>query len=180
MGLATHLGPWLLGTVKNTTNVYSGTLSNVGASIVAQTKVVAYGDAANSKAFTLPAGSLITSIQLIQTTTFTGSTGSFNISLLQASYPSSTPSSATQIATQSITTGTAGILTFAPGTAAQAQLFANVDGSTAAGAASATIPLDVNIYYTCTSLTAGAGVLVIAYMVRNPDGTYLPTYTTAP
>ena len=37
MGFATHLGPWLLGTVKNTTGTTAGTIRNMGATIVAQT-----------------------------------------------------------------------------------------------------------------------------------------------
>ena len=37
MGFATHLGPWLLGTVKNTTGTTAGTVRNMGATIVAQT-----------------------------------------------------------------------------------------------------------------------------------------------
>jgi len=37
MGFATHLGPWLLGTVKNTTGTTAGTIRNMGATTVAQT-----------------------------------------------------------------------------------------------------------------------------------------------
>ena len=36
MGFATHLGPWLLGTVKDTTGTTAGTVRNTGATIVAQ------------------------------------------------------------------------------------------------------------------------------------------------
>ena len=36
MGFASHLGPWLLGTVKNTTGTTAGTIRNMGATIVAQ------------------------------------------------------------------------------------------------------------------------------------------------
>ena len=195
MGLATHLGPWLLGTVKNTTNAFSGTLSNVGATTVAQSKLINYNDNSNgfTKAFVLPAGALITSIQLIQTTTFTGTTGNLNISITSASYP--TPAATgTTIATNAITTGTAGILTFTPGTATQASYFSNVSYPSIyvpntnlapnqpplVLASGATFPLDAIIYYTTNSLTAGVGTLVIAYMVRNLDGTYLPQYNTAP
>jgi len=37
MGFATHLGPWLLGTVKNTSGTTAGTVQNTGCTIVAQT-----------------------------------------------------------------------------------------------------------------------------------------------
>ena len=187
MGLATHLGPWLLGTVKNTTNVFSGTLSNVGATIVAQSKLINYNDNSNgfTKAFVLPAGALITSIQLIQTTTFTGSTGNLNISITPATYP--TPAATgTTIATNAITTGTAGILTFTPGTATQASYFSNVsypniyNPATNPPTPPTSPPLDAIIYYTTNSLTAGVGTLVITYMVRSFDGTYLPQYNTVP
>ena len=36
MAFATRLGPWLLGTVKNTTGTTAGTINNLGATIVAQ------------------------------------------------------------------------------------------------------------------------------------------------
>ena len=37
MGFATHLGPWLLGTIKNTTGTTVGTIENLGATVVSQT-----------------------------------------------------------------------------------------------------------------------------------------------
>ena len=37
MGFATHLGPWLLGTVRNTTGTTVGTIENCGATVVSQT-----------------------------------------------------------------------------------------------------------------------------------------------
>lgn len=158
MGLATHLGPWLLGTVRNTTGTTAGTIRNLGATSVSQTKAVAFGDAAASQAFVLPAGSMITSIQLMQTTTYTsGTSGTFTV-LLNAS----------QIGQLTITTGTAGILSITPDTAARTAVFANV-GTT-----------DAIITYTGATLSAGAGVLVVNYVVRQSDGTYLPTSFTGP
>ena len=56
MGFATHLGPWLLGTVKNTTGTTAGTIKNTGCTVVAQSKAVAFGDSAASLAAALPAG----------------------------------------------------------------------------------------------------------------------------
>ena len=152
MGYATHLGPWLLGTVKETSGTATGTVRNTGCTIVAQNKTVAFGDASASTAFVVPAGSLITAVQLIQTTTFTsGTTGTFTVLL-----------NGTQIGQASVTTGTAGILTLTPATAARAALFYNV-GAT-----------DATMTYTSATMTAGAGTLVMAYMVRNADGSAFP------
>ena len=36
MGIATHLGPWLLGTVKDTSGTTAGTVRNIGATMVTQ------------------------------------------------------------------------------------------------------------------------------------------------
>ena len=70
MGFATHLGPWLLGTVKDTTGTTAGTVRNTGATIVAQTNTASFTFAAiNSSltgtAFCLPAGALITGCQFL-------------------------------------------------------------------------------------------------------------------
>lgn len=156
MGFASHLGPWLLGTVKNTTGTTAGTIRNMGATIVAQTDTVNYNDTAASVAFVLPAGALITSIQIIQTTTFTGTSGVITLYL----------NGTALTATSAITGGTAGTIILTPSSAAQAALYNNV-GST-----------DAIITYTPASsgsLSAGVGTLVCAYMVRNFDGASNPT-----
>ena len=79
MGFATHLGPWLLGTVKNTTGTTAGTIQNTGATAVTQTKKVVYtgtvaAATATTTLFTIPAGSQITSIHIDTLVAFTGST----------------------------------------------------------------------------------------------------------
>jgi hypothetical protein len=154
MGFASHLGPWLLGTVKNTTGTTAGTIQNMGASTVCQTKAVVYNDAAASTAFVLPAGALLLEVYLNQaTTTFTsGSTGTFTVYL-----------NGTSIGALSITTGTAGILSITPSTQAQAALWANV-GST-----------DAVITYTGATLSAGSGILIGKYSVRGSDGVMYPS-----
>jgi len=158
MALATHLGSWLLGTVKNTTGTTAGTIRNVGFTQSAQNAVVAYNDTAATQAFVLPAGSIIFGIELYQTTTLTsGSSCTFTVYI-----------NGTAVATAAtITTGTAGILEFTPGSAAQAAVWANVGTS------------DVIIPYTGATLSAGAGALVIKYGVRQSDGTYVPAYNQA-
>ena len=79
MGFATHLGPWLLGTVKNTTGTTAGTIQNTGSASVTQTKKVVYtgsvaAAAVTTTLFTLPAGAQINSIHIDTLVAFTGST----------------------------------------------------------------------------------------------------------
>jgi hypothetical protein len=79
MGFATHLGPWLLGTVKNTTGTTAGTIQNTGVTLVSQTKKVVYtgtvaATTATTTLFTIPAGAQIVSIFIDTLVAFTGST----------------------------------------------------------------------------------------------------------
>jgi hypothetical protein len=73
MGFATHLGPWLLGTVKNTTGTTSGTIRNMGATTVAQEVQVVFGTLTGT-AFVLPAGSLVTDVKVVTSTVFSAAT----------------------------------------------------------------------------------------------------------
>ena len=157
MAIASHLGSWLLGTVKHTTGTTAGTIRNMGATTVAQNSSVLYTDTASSVADVLPAGALITRIQFITTTAFS-SAATITLSI-----------GGTAITTAStITTAGANAVAIAATTGAAA-LVANV-GST-----------DAIVTYTIggTALSSGAGVLVIEYVVRNSDGTYNPTAYTA-
>jgi hypothetical protein len=157
MGLASHFGPWRLGTVPNTTGTTAGTIRNMGATIVAQTANVAFGDASSSQAVVLPAGALITAMQLITTTAFSSAA---TITLSIGGTAISTASTVTNAGTNAIAVAA---------TTGAAALVSNV-GST-----------DAIVTYTVggTSLTTGTGILVIAYMVRLSDGTYNPTSQTA-
>ena len=78
MGFATHLGPWLLGTIKNTTGTTVGSIRNTGATLVSQTFKKDYtGQAASATTDTicvLPAGSQIVNIFVDTLVAFTGST----------------------------------------------------------------------------------------------------------
>ena len=78
MGFATHLGPWLLGTVRNTTGTTVGTIENCGATVVSQTFKKNYaGQAASATTDTiavLPAGAQIINIFVDTLVAFTGST----------------------------------------------------------------------------------------------------------
>jgi hypothetical protein len=155
--MATHLGPWLLGTVKNTTGSTAGLVRNMGATVVSQDKATAYNDAASTLAFALPAGALITGLQYVTTATFSAAT------TLTVSINGTAINSATTVTS---------INSYTPtyvASAAVQSLLRNV-GTT-----------DALVTYTLTgtSLTTGAGTLIINYVVRNADGTYTPTSALA-
>ena len=158
MAFASHLGPWLLGTVKNTTGTTAGTVRNMGATTVGQTATVTYSDAATTTAFWIPAGSLITNIAFYTASGITGTTPTLTV------YVNSTAVTGAQSLTSA--TAFAASISFL---ASAASTIANVGSS------------DVAIKYTVggTSLSAGSGTLVVEYLVRNPDGTANPASTAA-
>ena len=158
MGFATHLGPWLLGTVKDTTGTTAGTIRNTGATVVSQSKSVLYTDiTAGTVAFTIPAGSQIL-------------TATFNTTV---AYATTTPtyalfSNAVAINTAangSVFTNT-GIVNLLLGNnnAAGAVLCNNVGTG------------DAIITFTQANVTAtsGAGVLTVRYVVKDSDGSANP------
>lgn len=73
MGFATHLGPWLLGTVKNTTGTTAATTRNTGCTVVSQSKDVVFGTLTGN-AISIPAGAQITSVRVVTTTVFSAAT----------------------------------------------------------------------------------------------------------
>jgi hypothetical protein len=75
MGFATHLGPWLLGTVKDTTGTTAGTVRNTGASVVTQQITLVAGSAVTCW---IPAGSIISNVQAYMTT---GAAGTPNVTV---------------------------------------------------------------------------------------------------
>ena len=159
MGFATHLGPWLLGTVKNTTGTTAGTIRNMGATVVSQSKAILYTDiTAATVAFTIPAGSQIL-------------TASFNTTV---AYATTTPtyalfSNAVAINTAAngstfTNTGIVNIL-LGNNSAAAAVLCNNVGTS------------DAIITFTQANVTAtsGAGVLTLTYVVKDSTGSANPS-----
>jgi hypothetical protein len=151
MGFASHLGPWLLGTVKNTTGTTAGTIQNMGATIVSQQVVIGTTGTA-ATAFVLPAGATITSI-LFNCTTLYGA-GTLKLSI-----------GATDITnTATLPTSTTGVVAFTLGAAS----------ATAAGLINNVGSTDAIVTYTLASATTGAGTIVIAYVVRNSDGAANP------
>lgn len=158
MALASHLGPWLLGTVKNTTGTTAGTIRNMGITESVQIAPIAYTDGAATQAFVLPAGAILLELYVFQSgATYTsGSSGTITVNM-----------NGTAIGAVTITTGTAGILGINPSTLAQTALWANV-GTT-----------DAIISTTNATLTAGSGLLIAYYAVRNSDGTYVASAQNA-
>jgi hypothetical protein len=171
MGFATHLGPWLLGTVKNTTGTTVGTIRNTGATLVSQTLKKDYtGQAASATTDTvcvLPAGSQIVSIFVDTLTAFTGSTAA-NMTLgdgtTAALYWASTD--ITSQGRLANTNAAAKLVNWA-GTATTASPNGQGVGST-----------DVKVIATLTptvaAVTAGTVQYTVVYAVANSDGSQVP------
>ena len=185
MGMASHLGPWLLGTVKNTTgtNPALGQVRNMGATVCVQTATfsVPSGTTASgfttTNLFTIPAGSVIHAIILDSvaaisatgTNTITFQTGNATTGLTGNSggnYPA-----ASAIATVSGTNTIAQGRATATPSATNLALLNNV-GTT-------DIIVQVAITLGATSTAGGTQNVQIVYGVRNADGTYAPTSSQA-
>jgi hypothetical protein len=152
MGFATHLGPWLLGTVKNTTGSTAGTIRNMGATVVSQSADVVYGTLTGT-AFVLPAGAQVTDVTVVTTTVFSAAT-TCKLSIGGTDFT------------------TNGTIT----TVGSAALGAN---ATTPGGWLNVGSTDAIVTYTLagTALTTGAATIVISYVVRGSDGVANPTAT---
>jgi hypothetical protein len=153
MGVASRLGPWLLGTVKDTTGTTAGTIRNMGATHSFQFKAVAYGDTtANTTLAVIPAGAYIQQVQFLTTVAYTTTAPTFVI------YVNGTAISGTVTAGTAGATGVAGIAL----ATTNPSLVANI-GTT-----------DAIVSFTQANGGGGtgAGVLSISYIVRNSDGTF--------
>ena len=150
MGFATHLGPWLLGTVKNTTGTTAGTIRNMGATIVAQEANVVFGTLTGT-AFVLPAGACVTAVTVVTTTVFSAAT---TCKLSIGGVDFTTNGTVTSVGSVSLTANAT-----TPGG------WLNV-GST-----------DAIVTYTLagTALTTGAATIIISYVVLASDGAANPT-----
>jgi hypothetical protein len=157
MGFASHLGPWLLGTVKDTTGTTAGLIRNMGATHSFQGMDVAYGDTtANTFLACIPAGSTIQSIQFVTTTAYTTTAPTF------AFFVNGTAIN-TAAAPAGTTAGTTGRGGFTLGTS-NPILIENV-GTT-----------DAIISFTQSNGGGGtgAGTLEISYIVKGSDGGIVP------
>ena len=164
MGFATHLGPWLLGTVKNTTGTTAGTIRNMGATIVSQsytapTSVILATPAAQ-QLFTLPAGAKILRFDIEVIVALTGAS---NCGVVIGT------SGTSNFYMTTLNTGTS-VVQVSPATIAAATQAAKTNnvGTT-----------DAIIYGTFTAATAdataGSIVVTVEYVVRDSDGSANPS-----
>jgi hypothetical protein len=159
MGFATHLGPWLLGTVKNTTGTTAGTIRNLGATVVSQSKAILYTDiTAATVAFTIPAGSQILTAQFNTTVAYATTTPTYALF--------SNAVAINTAANGSVFTNTGIVNILLGNNSAAAAVLCNNVGTT-----------DAIITFTQANVTAtsGAGFLTITYVVKDSTGTANPS-----
>ena len=161
MGFATHLGPWLLGTVKNTTGTTAGTIRNTGATVVSQSKAILYTDiTAATVAFTIPAGSQILTAQFNTTVAYATTTPTYALF--------SNAVAINTAANGSVFTNTGIVNILLGNNSAAAAVLCNNVGTT-----------DAIITFTQANVTAtsGAGILTLTYVVKDSDGSANPSAT---
>jgi hypothetical protein len=159
MGFATHLGPWLLGTVKNTTGTTAGNIRNMGATTVTQSFATTVADTTAKQAFVLPAGAQITNIFTDITTAYAGSTG--NTITIQTAAGSSLA-----------TVGSASTTPLAVGRATTTLTAAQIGTILNVG----TTDLIVNVIYACAgTASGGAATITVQYVVKDTDGSANPS-----
>jgi hypothetical protein len=159
MGFASHLGPWLLGTVKNTTGTTAGTIRNMGATVVTQTGVTTVSDTTATTEFVLPAGAQILEFYVDITTAYAGTTG--NTITIQTAAGNSLAT----VGSASTTPLAVGRATVAV-TGAQIGTYLNV-GST---------DLVIQAVYACAgTASGGAATITCVYVVRESNGSANPS-----
>jgi hypothetical protein len=157
MGFATHLGPWLLGTVKSTTGTTAGTIQNTGCTIVAQSTPIAFGTTTAVNVAVLPAGAQIINIFVDVTTAFNAATGN-----------------TITVATGATTLATAGSASTTPLAAGRATITAANLGTWVNVGTTDLIVTGI-FANTGTAATTGAATITIQYVVRNSDGSQSQT-----
>lgn len=157
MGFASHLGPWRLGTVKDTTGTTAGTISNMGCTTVAQSGTITKSTTSAANVAVLPAGAQILNIYVDVTADFNAATGN-TITVAKGATTLATVGGAT---TTPISAGRATVTT------------AGVDTWVNVGATDAIIT--AVFAGVGTAATTGAATITIEYVVRNSDGAQAPT-----
>ena len=153
MGMATHLGPLGLGTVKNTTGSTAGSVRNIGMALCSQSRDVLFTETtANTFAMMLPAGAMVVRATYRTQVAIVGTSPTFTLLV----------NGTAVTAALAISTGTApnAVFTFTA-SAAVGALLANVG------------TVDVPVGFTLGGTWASGGPFTISveYLVRNPDGT---------
>jgi hypothetical protein len=152
MGFATHLGPWLLGTVKNTTGTTAGTIQNTGCTQVVQSTAITFSTTTATNVAVLPAGAQITNIFVDVTTAFNAATGN-----------------TITVATGATTLATAGGASTTPLAAGRATITAANLGTWVNVGTTDLIVTGI-FANTGTAATTGAATITIQYVVRDSSG----------
>jgi hypothetical protein len=172
MGFATHLGPWLLGTVKTTSGTTAGTIQNTGTTLVSQTKKVAYtgsvaATAVTTALCTIPAGAQIVNIFIDTLVAFTGSTAANVVIGVTGTTNLYWASSDITAQGRLANTNAAAKL----GNWAGAATTASPNG---AGVGATDVTVNAVLTPTVADVTAGTVQYTIVYAVANSDGTQSP------
>jgi hypothetical protein len=172
MGFATHLGPWLLGTVKTTSGTTAGTIQNTGTTLVSQTKKVAYTGSVAAAAVTtalctIPAGAQIVNIFIDTLVAFTGSTAANVVIGVTGTTNLYWASSDITAQGRLANTNAAAKL----GNWAGAATTASPNG---AGVGATDVTVNAVLTPTVADVTAGTVQYTIVYAVANSDGTQSP------
>lgn len=147
MGFATHLGGWLLGTVKE------GAEANTGGTVVVQYARLT-APALTATGIRLPAGSIIEDITIDVTTLFDGTSPTLSVG---------TAASPTLYASASVLTAAARVRPAFTG--AQLTAISNVG----------TADVAVLLTNTAANSTVGSALVKITYVVRDSAGNLRPT-----
>ena len=171
MGFATHLGPWLLGTVKSTTGSTVGSIENLGATIVSQTFKKNYaGQAASATTDTLcvlPAGSQIVDIKVDTLVAFTGSTAA-NLQIGDGSTAN------LYWASTDVTTQGRLAITNAASKLANWAGAATTASPNGAGIGATDVKVVATLTPTIAAVTAGTVQYTVMYVVANSNGAQYP------
>ena len=157
MGFATHLGPWLLGTVKDTTGTTVGTIRNTGATVVSQTNTLTFANTTAKNMFVLPAGAQILSI-IIDIGAVFNSSGTDLIDI-------GTTADGAYYVNDAVASATGHfVATLVP---------ANIAGVLNVG----TVDVQITATYvqSVADATTGSASVTVNYVVKNPDGGAFPT-----
>ena len=172
MGFATHLGPWLLGTVKETTGTVAGTIRNTGLTNSFQTVKLNMVGAVSGTAIqvcTLPAGAHIVNVIVDTLTTLSGTVTAAVLTVgTSATADLFFPSTTILTAGRQSPTLTATQLTAYAGAASTASPNGVGVGPTDV------IVLATPTFTTGSPSTTGIIQITIGYLVANADGSTFP------
>jgi hypothetical protein len=178
MGFATHLGPWLLGTVKDTTGTTAGTIRNTGATVVLQSgSYTTPSGVSTSAAYTgtattiavLPAGAIIHAIIADVTTAFVGASGATTLTFQTGN---ATTGLSTNFVSGSQFGQLSGTSTLSVGRSTISPNTTNIAIFNNIGTSDVIVQV---VFATAGNYTSGGSAnFQIVYAVRQPDGTSAP------